>query len=994
MKRTIKIILITLASIIVLVIAAVGTSLWFVTTPGKITPVLNKQVSKFISCPTSFKNVKLSIVHTFPYLGLNIDSICMINPINGAPSDTILFAEKCRLSVNAKAFLDDKQIIVNEINLKNAFVNIFNDENGISNIAVFNSNSSSDDTTSSFDLSQLTASLKVLKIQEVTVLYNDLKSNLSLEARHANIDIDGKLKDASFEGKLLFNIPDASFQLDSVDYLIDETLDLNLPLSIQLADYKSLSLNKAIVTIAEKQIALDGTMMQLASNETEVNVAVDIENWDIPEVLAMIPEAFSSFKKNLSLESGIASVNAKIAGIYSENSFPVIDADVKIESANGKYSSIPYAMKDVNLEASGKLYLKDTVPSNLFISKLTAKARNSSLDVSGTVYDFLEDFLIDANVKANIYLPDVYPVLPKSLNIEAEGRATADLKGKFTLKQLQDFDLNKISLKGEIKSNTVTGNYNDSMFFTAEQLNVDLTLPYKANPKVNDIMMIKLNSSKIDFSMTDGPIFAAKDAKIEAAVSDFTSDDPIAAAGNVKFSDLTLTIDTVSGTIKAPNVAFVVAPNIENASIVDLSCQYNSRKVTANMGDSINFDINSLSLDLNSHYDEKQENFMLKWDPYVKVNIITAGFKISQLEYSVIIPSFNVSMTPDTLLLSNSKIMMGRNDFNLAGTITGMKNYIEKTGDLHGDLMLTGHFIDIDQIMDIVSGFGSTDTTKVVAVSDDEPDPFMVPLNMDVRLNTHIKKAVTGETVLENLGGHVSIKDGALILEEMGFTSDAAKMQLTALYKSPRKDHLFVGLDFHLLDIDIARLIKMIPDIDTIVPMLKSFSGKAECHIAAETNLKSDYSLKFSTLRGAAAIEGQNLVLLDSETFTQISKYLVFNKKAENMVDSLSVEMTVFRDEVDLYPFLIVMGKYKAVVSGRHNLDQSFDYHISLTDCPLPVRLGLNVSGPSFKDISYKLAPCKYAYLYRPEKRSDVQTKTIELKKMISDALKANVKPQ
>ena len=117
----------------------------------------------------------------------------------------------------------------------------------------------------------------------------------------------------------------------------------------------------------------------------------------------------------------------------------------------------------------------------------------------------------------------------------------------------------------------------------------------------------------------------------------------------------------------------------------------------------------------------------------------------------------------------------------------------------------------------------------------------------------------------------------------------------------------------------------------------------------------------------------------------------MFNKKTENKIDSISVEMTVFRNEIDLYPFLIVMDKYKAVVSGRHNLDMSCNYHISLTDCPLPVRLGVNIEG-NIQHPHIELAPCRYANLYRPEKRNAVLTKQLELKKMIGDALKANVK--
>jgi hypothetical protein len=216
-------------------------------------------------------------------------------------------------------------------------------------------------------------------------------------------------------------------------------------------------------------------------------------------------------------------------------------------------------------------------------------------------------------------------------------------------------------------------------------------------------------------------------------------------------------------------------------------------------------------------------------------------------------------------------------------------------------------------------------------------------------------------------------------------------MQLTGIYRSERRNHLFAGLDFHLLNIDIAKLIDLVPAVDTIVPMLKSFAGQAQFHIAAETYLRADYSPKMSTLRAAAAIEGKDLVLLDSETFSTIAKYMMFNKKTENIVDSIAVEMTVFRNEVDLYPFLISMDKWQAVLSGRHNLDNSFNYHISLTDCPLPVRLGLDVKG-TFDNLKFDLVPCKYKALYKPEKQGATEKQTLALKKIISDSLKDNVK--
>jgi len=185
----------------------------------------------------------------------------------------------------------------------------------------------------------------------------------------------------------------------------------------------------------------------------------------------------------------------------------------------------------------------------------------------------------------------------------------------------------------------------------------------------------------------------------------------------------------------------------------------------------------------------------------------------------------------------------------------------------------------------------------------------------------------------------------------------------------------------------------MIPDIDSIMPMLRSFRGKGEFHMAVETYMDSLYNPKKSTIRGAASIKGQDLVLMDGPTFSEIAKTLRFNKKTNNKVDSLSAEFTVFKQEVDVYPFLIVMDKYKAVIAGRHNLDLSFDYHVSVVDSPLPLKFGINISG-TMDDMKYGLAKCRYAELYRPAARFEVKNKQLELRQMIRDALNAKAKPE
>ena len=266
----------------------------------------------------------------------------------------------------------------------------------------------------------------------------------------------------------------------------------------------------------------------------------------------------------------------------------------------------------------------------------------------------------------------------------------------------------------------------------------------------------------------------------------------------------------------------------------------------------------------------------------------------------------------------------------------------------------------------------------------------MVPLHMDLALNTHIEEAVVFDETVKNLKGKLYVKNGMLVLEEMGFICNAAKLQLTAMYRTPRRNHIYVGLDYHMLDVDIEELIDLLPQLDTIMPMLDVFKGNAEFHLAAETYLNADYEVKPSTLRGACSLVGKDLVVLDNATFSKISKLLMFNKKTENKVDSIAAEITMYKKEIDVYPLCVSIDNYMVALGGRHNLDMTFNYDINVLS---PIYLGVNVSG-DLDNLDIKLAKCKYAKDFRPVFHGKVDEHSSQLRSIIRESMRKNVKIQ
>ena len=346
------------------------------------------------------------------------------------------------------------------------------------------------------------------------------------------------------------------------------------------------------------------------------------------------------------------------------------------------------------------------------------------------------------------------------------------------------------------------------------------------------------------------------------------------------------------------------------------------------------------------------------------------------------------------MVIDNSRIELGNSDLNLKGNVRHIGKWFRHEDILQGELEVVSNHCDANQLLAWFSADkGSEEETRVESgeskvESGEKSDPFLVPTDVDLALHTHMKEVVIFNQNAKDLKGGIYVKDGTVILDEVGFVCKAAKLQLTAMYETPRRNDLYVGFDYHMIDVDIDELLSMIPDLEQMVPMLSSFKGAAQFHLAAESYLTSQYKPKMSTLRGAASLTAKDLVVLDGKTFDQIAKLLMFKKKTENKIDSINAEITVYKNEIDVYPLCVQMDNYMVALGGRHNTNMTFDYDINVLS---PIYLGVKVSG-NMDDLSIKAAKCKFAQDFKPHWYQKADNQSRELRERIKQSMEKNVR--
>ena len=824
----------------------------------------------------------------------------------------------------------------------------------------------------------------------------EMAGNTALAANFSDFELATNcvmhnLDDATLEATSL-KINNITMELNGEKYLDSINVGLeSLPaLKVNLSRKES-SFEKISLIINDIIINLAGNVA-MSDDDINMNLNVETNTLEVGNTIKLIPASILGDALDGISVDGKLKLNADVSGVYNDETMPLVVADVNFnEGYLNMPKTLPYAVTGISTSVKADVNLNDK--TDVTISSLDARMNNSKVSASGTVKDVTGKQRCDVNVRADVKSDDIKPFLPDDIRLKAGILADVDVKG--CVDDFINMNLDNTKFDAKITLNDMTVNCFDTINAASSRLNLTAAFPRRASESLaENFFDCNINGADLTADITDMMSVKLDKFAVSGFLSNILKDSSNPSAiCEFAFNHLIFNMDDIDfeGNNSNGSVAMLRSTNKGNTSYAMV---FGSDDIAFSM-DGMSLATESVALDATADYNETAGNTLDQWNPKFDIDLSMATVDADEFAETIFIPEINMRYNDDGLTIEDSRVVIGNSDFNLKGMLTNLSNHFNNNELLRGEFDFTSDYTDITQLLGLFSGAGSTDTVAEQTATADtvvmEDDPFIVPLGTDIILHTLINRATFDNIDVRNVGGNFTVKDGNFVLQQVGFTTDAATMMLTAIYKSPRKNNLYVGFDFHLLDIDIAEMINLVPDIDTIVPMLKSFAGDAEFHLAAETNLRSDYSIKYSTLKAACSIEGQDLVVLDSETFNEIKRYLMFNKNTTNKIDSLDVQFTLFRNEIDVYPFLVSLDNYQVALYGRHNLDMSYDYNISVLNPPVLNKLGLEIKGPDFDNMHFKLRKGKVKNLYKPEKRDFVEEKILELKRVISESLKENV---
>ncbi|MCH5219137.1 MAG: hypothetical protein J1F20_01100 [Muribaculaceae bacterium] len=350
--------------------------------------------------------------------------------------------------------------------------------------------------------------------------------------------------------------------------------------------------------------------------------------------------------------------------------------------------------------------------------------------------------------------------------------------------------------------------------------------------------------------------------------------------------------------------------------------------------------------------------------------------------------NIDISFNNDSLNITDLQYKIGHSDFTISGRLSNMRKAftsIDGKQPLRVNFDMISDTIDVNQITETImtgSAYSATPEDErqrinldrldedeeelekhIAKLTENAPDsmmPILIPKNLDAELSMKSNHVRYSDFDLHDMNGKILIYNGAMNMQNLTASSDVGSIDISALYSGLHPDQLRFGFGLQLKDFNLHRFLKLVPAVDSMLPVMRDFSGIISANIAATTDIDKHMNIVMPTLDAAIGVKGDSLVLLDPGTFKSLSRWLLFKDKEKNIIDHMDVQMIVHDNQVDVYPFVFDFDRYKIGVQGYNDFNMNFNYHIAVLKSPIPFKFGINVSGNPDK-IKIRLGGAKFS---------------------------------
>ena len=185
-----------------------------------------------------------------------------------------------------------------------------------------------------------------------------------------------------------------------------------------------------------------------------------------------------------------------------------------------------------------------------------------------------------------------------------------------------------------------------------------------------------------------------------------------------------------------------------------------------------------------------------------------------------LIDDLALNFTPQRVDVNACKGAIGKNDFDVKGSVQNMLGYAFADEKLTGNVSFNSNYINVNSLM------GDAPTTEEPKPTDTAQLTIVeLPANIDMALQTSIKKLIYDNYILTDVGGTAHLHDAQIDMKGLSAGLLGGRVTLNGTYDSKNVKSPFTSLETKLEKMNFASSFSYFPMLARYAPVAKYIDG-------------------------------------------------------------------------------------------------------------------------------------------------------------------------
>ena len=301
-----------------------------------------------------------------------------------------------------------------------------------------------------------------------------------------------------------------------------------------------------------------------------------------------------------------------------------------------------------------------------------------------------------------------------------------------------------------------------------------------------------------------------------------------------------------------------------------------------------------------------------------------------------------LTFSPKQVSLSQTELLIGKNDLAVEGALSNYLGYLLKGQTLKGSLGLTSSYLNLNDFMSGTSTEGNA--PEETAAGEKEPSEaeadstagafsgagsvIEVPRNIDFQMTTALKKVLFDQMTLEDIQGKLAVQGGTVDMQGLSLKTMGGTVRLNGSYSTAKsvKQPEMSGA-FQLDGLSFSQAYKELNVIRSLAPIFEKLQGNFSGSMNLSMVLDETLSPVTESMNGGGTLSTKDVNLSDIEILKKVATACNRTDLLAQNVKDLDIHFNLVNGKLITEPFTIRLGdKYSLKLEGTTSLDKAIDY--------------------------------------------------------------------